>query len=404
MAPPTQAGRFKPRKPAKRVAPTAVATPVAILSAAATAAAAAPPATSTDRGDSGAGGRGAGRGGRGRGGRGTPVLPQGQVFFMGTDKPAASSTRTSATAVAAASSKRKGKAAGMMISTAAGGAKEVKSVALEVQEEVLNVDDEGMDTLPDPAPRSSKLSAASSRQSKTNNYHESHESQRAGGVANHDSPSDALAHYYDSDSDEDDEPMQDYRKDSQLQPFLIDSARSDHIASNQAAHMSTSDGNPLSQTSSPLLVQSDSGSTDHSLNHANAFFLVQLPTRLPPIISATRPDEVPKAPTSGLDIGDEDPVPVSTPAVEVGSFDNQLTDAQPGRMGTIRVYRSGRTVFVWESAPGQAVVEMNVTEGLNCSFRQQAALIDLGRKELTPLGNVQKTIVVSPELGDGYLA
>ncbi len=402
MAPPTQAGRFKPRKPAKRVPPTAVATPVAIPSAAA--AAAAPSATSTNRGGSGAGGRGAGRGGRGRGGRGAPVLPQGQVFFTGADKLAASSIRTSATAVAAASSKRKGKAAGMIISSATGGPKEVKSVALEVQEEILNIDDEGMDALPDPAPRSSKLSSASTRQSNTNNRHESQESQRASGGANHDAPSDTLANYYDSETDEDDEPVRDCRQESQLQPFLIDSARSDHIASNQAPHMSTSDGNAHSQKMSPLLVQSDSGATGRSLNNDNSFFLVQLPTRLPPIISATRPDEVPKAPRSGLDTGDEDPVPVSTPAVEVGSFDNQLTDAQPGRMGKIRVYKSGRTVFVWESAPGQAVVEMNVREGLNCNFRQQAALVDLDRKELTPLGTVQKTIVVSPELGDGYLA
>ncbi len=403
MAPPTQAGRFKPRKPAKRAAPTAIATPIAIPSAAAAAAAvAALQATaSTDRG----GGRGAGRGGRGRGGRGAPVIPQGQVFFTGTDKPAASSTRTSATAVAAASSKRKGKAAGMIVSSTTGGAKEVKSVALEVQEEVLNIDDEGIDALPDPAPRSSKLSSASTRQSNTSNNHESsNESQRAGGVASHDAPSDVLAYYYDSDSDEDDEPMPDYRNDSQLQPFLIDSARSDHITSNQAPHMSTSDENAHVQKVSPLLVQSEADATGHPLINDNSFFLVQLPTRLPPIISATRPDEVPKAPISGMDIGDEDPVPVSTPAVEVGSFDNQLTDAQPGRMGKIRVYQSGRTVFVWESTPGQAVVEMNVTEGLNCSFRQQAALIDLARKELTPLGNVRKTIVVSPELGDGYLA
>ena len=41
---------------------------------------------------------------------------------------------------------------------------------------------------------------------------------------------------------------------------------------------------------------------------------------------------------------------------------------------------------------------MNVTEGLTCSFRQEAVAIDQEKREFTPLGMVQKTVVVTPNL------
>lgn len=378
--PPTQAGRFKPRKPAKRIAPTS-ATPIAVPGA----------VTSSSEARTTAPGRGRGAGGGGRGGRGRGVLPQGQVFFTGTDKPAATSSRTSATAVAAASSKRKGKAAGMIISSSAvaGGPKPIKSVALEVQEEILTTHEEEEEVIvPDAAPRSAKvLSAATSEPKEASQYDYGDQS------GDNAAPSDALAHYYDSDSADEEETMRDRRKESQLQPILVDSTR---VSSNL-----TASSPPLSnEHASPHLVSPLSIPSTSSVlpNGKNSLLLVQLPTRLPPIISATRPDEVHKDSV----VTEEEAVQVSTPAVELGAFDNQLTDAQPGRLGKILVYKSGRTVLVWESAPGEPVVYMNITEGLNCNFRQQAALIDMNENELTPLGTVQKTIVVTPELGDGY--
>ena len=42
---------------------------------------------------------------------------------------------------------------------------------------------------------------------------------------------------------------------------------------------------------------------------------------------------------------------------------------------------------------------MNISEGLSCNFLQQAVSIDLDKSEFAPLGKVQKTIVVTPDLG-----
>ena len=42
--------------------------------------------------------------------------------------------------------------------------------------------------------------------------------------------------------------------------------------------------------------------------------------------------------------------------------------------------------------------QMIVSEGLTCSFRQEAVAIDLNKSEFTPVGKVQKTVVVTPDL------
>ena len=41
---------------------------------------------------------------------------------------------------------------------------------------------------------------------------------------------------------------------------------------------------------------------------------------------------------------------------------------------------------------------MNVAEGIHCGFQQLAVSIDMDKGEYVPLGNVEKTIVVSPNL------
>lgn len=39
-----------------------------------------------------------------------------------------------------------------------------------------------------------------------------------------------------------------------------------------------------------------------------------------------------------------------------------------------------------------------MNEGLSCSFQQQAVVVDADKGNYIPLGNVNKSIVVSPDL------
>jgi hypothetical protein len=49
-------------------------------------------------------------------------------------------------------------------------------------------------------------------------------------------------------------------------------------------------------------------------------------------------------------------------------------------------------------------VRLNVTEGLTCGFRQQAVAIDTNESEFVALGDVQKTIVATPNLDGAFAA
>jgi hypothetical protein len=48
-------------------------------------------------------------------------------------------------------------------------------------------------------------------------------------------------------------------------------------------------------------------------------------------------------------------------------------------------------------------VRLNVTEGLTCGFRQQAVAIDTLESEFVALGDVQKTIVATPDLNGAFV-
>ena len=45
---------------------------------------------------------------------------------------------------------------------------------------------------------------------------------------------------------------------------------------------------------------------------------------------------------------------------------------------------------------------MDVTEGLTCGFVQHAVVIDTERSNYVELGNVKKSIVITPDLGDTF--
>ena len=43
-------------------------------------------------------------------------------------------------------------------------------------------------------------------------------------------------------------------------------------------------------------------------------------------------------------------------------------------------------------------IRMNVSEGLPCGFTQQAVVIDMEESTYIPLGDVKKTIVLTPDV------
>lgn len=45
---------------------------------------------------------------------------------------------------------------------------------------------------------------------------------------------------------------------------------------------------------------------------------------------------------------------------------------------------------------------MNITEGLPCGFIQQAVAIDAEESTYVPLGNVKKTVVVTPNVEGAF--
>lgn len=63
---------------------------------------------------------------------------------------------------------------------------------------------------------------------------------------------------------------------------------------------------------------------------------------------------------------------VSTPSIDLHAFDNVLTTAEPGRLGKIRVHRSGKTVLVLEADDGQPMVSFSTRD-----FHAFFVIIDL---------------------------
>ena len=47
-------------------------------------------------------------------------------------------------------------------------------------------------------------------------------------------------------------------------------------------------------------------------------------------------------------------------------------------------------------------ITINVSEGLSCGFQQQAVAIDLENGDNVPLGAVQRTVVVTPDLKGAF--
>lgn len=146
----------------------------------------------------------------------------------------------------------------------------------------------------------------------------------------------------------------------------------------------------------------------------NSWFIVQLPTRLPPMESnfdnenpgeisgnATNIDEniiekKEKSPAKDSNIM-HNISSVAIPPIITNNFDNALCSVAPGKVGKIVAYKSGKTVLVIERS-GPKKVHMDVSEGLSSAFHQEAVSINIDKSNYVSLGTVTKTLVVSPDL------
>jgi hypothetical protein len=374
--PPSQKGKFKPRKPVKKIAkPGAAAAAIQPTEAPSSAAAAAYNPTN-DRGGRGGRGRGAdegrggrgrgadeGRGGRGRGrdggrggrggrGRGRSPLPQGKVFFT-----AAAKQETGA-------SKKRVSAATRM-----------QNRDVDPSEEVVGQLDSAIGT------SNGKGSEKKSVLDSMNDYEEMDQyAQPEPGRGGKGITLEGV--FYDSDSSEEEERNKRRVRHTTVKPvelpFPVVELPLGVGAKGRPVMYDLPQTKPIS--SDPSLEKNDVASESdvspfvdliqkESLEwEQDSWFLVQLPTRLPPL----QQQNVPAGPAPGSET-DEPPSTeevtsagpivnpdlmiseVVTPPVGLTSFDNALVNAVPGRLGKLVVYKSGKTVLVMEGPDGNKV-------------------------------------------------
>eukprot|EP00531_Pseudo-nitzschia_arenysensis_P010633 CAMPEP_0116149508 /NCGR_PEP_ID=MMETSP0329-20121206/18998_1 /TAXON_ID=697910 /ORGANISM="Pseudo-nitzschia arenysensis, Strain B593" /LENGTH=415 /DNA_ID=CAMNT_0003645853 /DNA_START=42 /DNA_END=1289 /DNA_ORIENTATION=+ len=407
---PTQKGKFRPKKPQKKIskpistpattgaaAPSSSA-PIAVNSSSDTPIVrnTAPIEHSGGRGRGGRGGRGRGRGGRGRG-RGRIPIPQGTVFFTGGEKKPASTAKgsaskrsTSGSSGASRTSKKSDDAKG----------KDGKEVMDASTEEVVGQLDTAIG-----GTKTAKKESVLER-----DY---------GDYGNDEGPKEDVATstnlnisagcMYDSDSS-DEGSTRGPKLSSLIAPLELPfSSKSSSKAIQpdvaSSSHVEEEDEDPESEElASPFVVTEDA---EDLREEKNSWFLVQLPTRLPPMQKAFSAPENDNGDTMETDTPDQSSTTaasnalaniseVAVPPVTTSSFDHGLDKNAPGMIGKILVYKSGKTVLVLDGPDDK--VTMNVHEGLTCSFQQQAVAVNVEKGQYITLGDVNKSIVVSPDL------
>jgi hypothetical protein len=395
--PPSQAGKFKPRKAVKKVP---IATPGS--------AAAGGSSNNDQRGSSaphgsprGGGGRGRGRGdGAGGRGRGRGPQPQGQVFFTagaaggggasGGSSSSPKNTLANKVKAARAANAAKANATANSAMQRATGAVQVKREN-ETQEEVVGTMEEGVGFTAQNSEAAQKIKAEAAN--RANGEFELEEDNNNAPPTRSTITSKKSIHgmetfQYDSDSSEEEAAASSRQKGSQrnniVPPLCLPypgssasvgiggSARpvfypgegynllpdKDNVPPTKYGHMTAPVTTVDPVGMSPFV---DIGNTDSLRVEQDSWFLVQLPTRLPRVVQQsddTNTGNVNNDNNSGpMDVSDaqqQQPVPtaatadVRTAPVQTTSFDNVLSSAKPGRIGRMLVYKSGKTVLVLE--------------------------------------------------------
>lgn len=362
--PPSQAGKFKPRKAVKKVA---VAAPAEGGTAATN-----ERSSSSNQGSS-AGARGGGRGGRGgreaRGGRGRGRFPQpqGQVFFTATPGTGVNtgSKKTLASKVKAARAANAAKSNSAIQRPGVQVKRENES-----QEEVVGTMEEGVGFR---ALNDSKVKAEGNR-----NDDDFELDEAPARVA---APSRKGGHgmetfEYDSDSSKEDASSSSRQKQDIVEPVALPFPKgytSVGTGGTDRPVFYPGEGYNLPRDDKQIEPQNhtldavvtvdpvgmspfvDTTNTDSLRLEKNSWFLVQLPTRLPPV-QQSEDDVVP--PPDSQD--------VRTAPVQTSCFDNSLSSAKPGRLGRMLVYKSGKTVLVLEGANGAPSVRTYASPRFDC--------------------------------------
>ena len=418
--PPSQKGKFKPRKPAKTIRPGAPAgtggagsadADAATLTSGPTVAFAPSTDNNMSRGDRGSagfessGGRG-GRGGRGRGrGRGRAPIPSGRVVFTGNEK----SSSTGGTRRSSGGGK----------SSALGSS---KNKDMET-EEVVGQLEVGIGTGKE---KKSATGDKNSAELGSMDYDQEPNERDNNTETNGKGASLIDGFVYDSDSSNDEGSTSTSKQHSKMpplelpfpsQPFPLGVGPKDRPVAydNQRLANSTNEaGGPVvaqeltEPAISPFVDAQEAG---HLSWEQNSWFLVQLPTRLPPLQPRTADGP---ATTFSMDhpmddgrTNDDSNQPpsiseVATPPVAAKTHDSILANTAAGRIGKIIVYKSGKTVLKMEGPDGSSPILLDVNEGLSCSFLQHAVVIDAEESKFVALGTVSKSIVATPDFSSSF--
>ena len=456
--PPTQAGRFKPRKPAARgasvKAPTTSNTGRDESSGRGASGNSTGPAAGRGRGrDGGRGGRAAGRDGRGRGrGRGRFADPKGQVFFTGSatasDGAAKKGTAKSVTTMESTMNEDVVFMPGMGASAAHRGSKESSRVGNTTQERMaasaLARSGEGEEVIVGEMEEGAGIGDGKKRRGKLE------------GSGNDMGPSmfeneeedkvelSAAEYTYDSDSSADGDVKraadQTRARSHILQPQRLPfppprKPGTDELEILYKSQMPQTRAGKKEKSGeimkkdpplrSPFLNLKEA-TADQRKEEQFSWMVFKLPTRLPRLAphctlsGRAMKNEVEMdidpidLSLSGIEPGDA-PMPAAVPSsstrplqdsvsntVATG-YDDTLKDAAAGRYGKIVVHKSGKAYLVVGGADSKTPqVKMLLSEGLPCGFLQQAVAIDPNQASYSPLGEVKKSIVVTPDIESAF--
>ena len=148
---------------------------------------------------------------------------------------------------------------------------------------------------------------------------------------------------------------------------------------------------------------------------SNSWYLMKFPTRLPhlDISSSSRkkvaaikkeineaqsnnkPDVVG---SSSIDTNMTGEVGTLSISQSTLGYDDALKDLPSGRYGRIVVRKSGKSELIIGGEGEEPEVRLLIHEGLQCGFRQETVSIDPDDAQFVSLGNVKKSLVVTPNL------
>lgn len=360
--PPSQAGKFKPRKPAKKisVASTAAAATVAVPDGAPSSLVAGLGRGSRIGGGRSGGGRDGGRGrdGEGRGSR--APMPQGKAFFTAQPAPTAGSSRQRRSAAGSATTAQQQQQQQQHRSDRQGNASGVKREGA-TEEEIVGTLEEGVGSHVPAKVQSSGDSNKFSRDTAQSAFERALMGGEDNNFAGHNHGPDG--YLYDSDSSREERQQSSRRpgkSSATPQPLTLPFPPVGGVEDSRGALYPLQNDSSLQRQGKPQQSPFVDLNNKKALKaERDAWFLVQWPTRLPPVKQqqATMKSDPDMVDTEdAVSVKTEETATVATAPMQLNAFDNALTKAVPGRIGKLKIYKSGKTVLVIEGPDGSPVV------------------------------------------------